>query len=104
VLNVPKATLPPERVREAIHANGRAGRDGWTVHTSDGHARQYDVVLIANGHLTETHLPVYEGRSPESNCTRPATATWTTSKGTASSSSGPGTPAATWSSTRRTPA
>ena len=62
MLNVPKATLPPERVREAIHANGRAGRDGWTVHTPDGHARQYDVVLIANGHLTEPHLPVYEGR------------------------------------------
>jgi thioredoxin reductase len=46
---------------DAIHANGRAGRDGWTVHTSDGRAGQYSAVLIANGHLTEPHLPVYEG-------------------------------------------
>ena len=45
----------------AVRPNGRAGRDGWTVETSDGSAGEYDVVLIANGHLTEPFIPPYKG-------------------------------------------
>jgi cation diffusion facilitator CzcD-associated flavoprotein CzcO len=45
----------------AIRPRGRAGRDGWTVETSDGRSRGYDAVLIANGHLTDPYIPRYEG-------------------------------------------
>jgi cation diffusion facilitator CzcD-associated flavoprotein CzcO len=45
----------------AIRPRGRAGRDGWTVETSDGSSRAYDAVLIANGHLTDPCIPRYEG-------------------------------------------
>ncbi|HEY6892113.1 MAG TPA: NAD(P)/FAD-dependent oxidoreductase, partial [Solirubrobacter sp.] len=41
---------------------GPAGRDGWSVETSDGEVRRYAGVLVCNGHLREPNLPAYPGR------------------------------------------
>ena len=51
----------------AVRPNGRAGRDGWTVETSDGSAGEYDVVLIANGHLTEPFTGDFTGKQLHSS-------------------------------------
>jgi thioredoxin reductase len=37
------------------------GRDGWFVQTSDGETREYDGVLVCNGHLWHQNLPSYPG-------------------------------------------
>jgi hypothetical protein len=37
------------------------GRDGWFVRSSDGETREYDGVLVCNGHLWDQNLPSYPG-------------------------------------------
>ena len=46
---------------ERIAPRGNAGRDGWTVETSDGKQREYTGVIICNGHLWNPNLPPYPG-------------------------------------------
>ncbi len=45
----------------AVRPKGRAGAGGWTLETSDARSRDYDYVLVANGHLWDPRLPRYEG-------------------------------------------
>jgi cation diffusion facilitator CzcD-associated flavoprotein CzcO len=41
----------------AVVAMTPRGGDGWTVRTDDGQVREYDAVLVANGHLTDPYVP-----------------------------------------------
>ncbi|WP_322098333.1 flavin-containing monooxygenase [Nakamurella alba] len=44
-----------------VRPRGERGSDGWTVTTDDGTVRDYDAVLIANGHLTDPRIPAFAG-------------------------------------------
>ena len=46
---------------EQVTPLGPAGRDGWSVQTSDGETREYTGVFVANGHLWDQNLPSYPG-------------------------------------------
>jgi thioredoxin reductase len=46
---------------ERLEPLGRDGRDGWRVVASDGSAREYAGVVVANGHLWAPNLPAYPG-------------------------------------------
>lgn len=49
-----------ERV-EPLETNGPVGSAGWSVTTSDGVRREYDGVLVANGHLWDQKIPDVPG-------------------------------------------
>jgi cation diffusion facilitator CzcD-associated flavoprotein CzcO len=46
---------------ERVTPIGPAGRDGWSVETSDGEVRAYAGVLVCNGHLREPNVPSWPG-------------------------------------------
>ena len=46
---------------EPITTDGPVGSAGWTVTTSDSQTRQYDGVLVANGHLWDQRIPDVPG-------------------------------------------
>lgn len=46
---------------EPLPTDGPVGSAGWRVSTSDGHAREYDGVLVANGHLWDQRIPHVPG-------------------------------------------
>ena len=46
---------------EGVVPIGPAGRDGWTVTSSDGSVTTYDAVVVANGHLWDSFVPDFPG-------------------------------------------
>ena len=44
-----------------ISGDGPVGSHGWVVETSDGARREYDGVLVANGHLRDQRIPQIPG-------------------------------------------
>ncbi len=46
---------------EPIPTDGPVGSAGWSVRTSDGVRREYDGVLVANGHLRDQKIPEVPG-------------------------------------------
>ena len=44
-----------------IPTDGPVGSAGWVVTTSDGSVREYDGVLVANGHLSDQRIPEVPG-------------------------------------------
>ena len=45
----------------AVRPLGDAGLGGWEVETSDGLVREFDAVVVANGHLAEPVTPTFAG-------------------------------------------
>ena len=85
---------------EPIATDRPTGSAGWKVTLSTGEQVDYDGVFVANGHLWDPYVPDVPGHSVAPRSTRAHTATLTTSWASVSSSSGRGTPPATWRSTR----
>jgi cation diffusion facilitator CzcD-associated flavoprotein CzcO len=46
----------------SVRLRGERGLAGWEVMTSDGASRDYDGVIVANGHLWDPFVPEYPGR------------------------------------------
>ncbi|MFM7211533.1 MAG: flavin-containing monooxygenase, partial [Actinomycetota bacterium] len=46
---------------EPLPSDGPVGSAGWSVTTSDGVTREYDGVLVANGHLWDQRIPEIPG-------------------------------------------
>ncbi len=45
----------------SVTPRGPRGQQGWTVQLAGGETRDYDAVLVANGHLTDPYVPDYPG-------------------------------------------